>query len=574
LTPGEIVQAILTGRGIIGDAAVREFLSDRPQLAYDPLLFEDMEAGASLLLAAVADGRRVCVYGDYDVDGVCGVALLCRYLRDVGDRLGTGGRERIQYYIPSRIEEGYGLNREALDVIRSGIAFEDGLPADLVVTVDCGSVSAAEADYAREIGLEIIITDHHDLAEGLTPDCIFINPKRGGYPDSFLCGAAVAFKLCCAMEEMREHDEGQEKADRGALLGLIDLVCIATIADVMPLTGENRTLVKYGLGQIRRDRRPALKALFRVAGLDAETVSVRDIGFGIAPRINAAGRLSDAATAAELFLTDDQARMQEIAERIDLLNTERRGIQDECFRECMALYEAESEQAGAGPRFLMLKPAASHEGVSGIVAGKVREATGLPCAVLAETKDGDLKGSARSVGRLDLTSLLRGRAEYFFRLGGHAAAAGFSLHKEYEQRACEDLSSDLRTLIEADPGLLDEETRIDLSVDASDITPDLAEALGALAPFGHGNPPPELAFWAPAGAIAFVKTMGAKGLHVRFQASGIPCVWFSGAALLAALTSAPPGEQIEIIGCPEINVWNGRESLQLKVSVARLRGVV
>jgi single-stranded-DNA-specific exonuclease len=569
LTPEEIIRAILTGRGICGDAAALEFLSDRPKLSYDPLLFEDMEDGASALLAAVSRGGRICVYGDYDVDGVCGVALLCRYLR------GLGGGERIQYYIPSRIEEGYGLNKEALDVIRSGSAFADGIPADIVVTVDCGSVSAAEAVYAAEIGLEIIITDHHDLAEGLMPDCIFINPKRGAYPFPFLCGAAVAFKLCCAMEEMRVHIDGQEKADRAALLGLIDLVCIATIADVMPLTEENRTLVKYGLGQIRRNRRPALEALFHVADIYPEDATVRDIAFGIAPRINAAGRLSDASEAVELLLTDDPVRMQEIAVQLDRLNTERRQIQDECYRECIELYEAEEAQAcGSEARFLMLKPASCHEGVSGIVAGKVREATGLPCAVLAETKDGDIKGSARSAGHLDLTSLLRGRAGYFLRLGGHAAAAGFSLRKEDEQRTREDLSSDLRDLLKADPRLLDEEERIDLSVDASDITLALAEALETLAPFGHGNPSPALAFHVPMNAITFVKTMGGKGIHVRFQASGIPCVWFSGAALLNAFASKPPDEWIEIIGCPEINDWNGRKSLQFKVSVARPKGVV
>jgi single-stranded-DNA-specific exonuclease len=569
LNPTEIIREILRGRGIESDAAASEFLSDRPQLAYDPLLFEDMEAGAALLLAAISGGKRVCLYGDYDVDGVCGAALLCLYLR------GIGGGDRVQVYIPSRIEEGYGLNNEALDAIRNGSAFADGLPADLVVTVDCGSVSAEEAAHAREIGLEILITDHHDLAEGLTPDCVFINPKRGAYPFPFLCGAGVAFKLCCAMEELRPHETGEERADRAALTGLVDLVCVATIADVMPLVDENRTLVKYGLRLLRQRRRAALDVLLQVSGIDPEKATARDIAFGIAPRINAAGRLSDAREAVELFLTGDEARMREIAAKLNRLNVERKQIQEACFRECMELYAAE-EGAGTdqAPRFLLLKPAAAHEGISGIVAGKVRESTGLPCAVLAETKDGDLKGSARSAGRLDLTALLRGRAAYFLRLGGHAAAAGFLLRREEEARARADLTADLRALLTADPDLLAEVETVDLTVVASDITPALAEALEALAPFGQGNPVPALSFRAQAQELDAVQPMGKDGVHVRFHAAGVPCLWFSGTSAVAALTKLPAGAEIELIGCPEINVWNGRKSLQFKVSVARALRVV
>ncbi|GHU64618.1 single-stranded-DNA-specific exonuclease RecJ [Clostridia bacterium] len=567
MNPGEIVQAILKGRGILGDAAALEFLSDRPRLTYDPLLFEDMEAGASMLLAAVTAGRRVCAYGDYDVDGVCATALLCRYLR------GIGGGEQIQYYIPDRTNEGYGLNKEALAKVRSGAAFADGIPADLVVTVDCGSVSVSEAAYAQEIGLDIIITDHHDLAEGLAPGCVFLNPKRGGYPFTKLCGAGVAFKLCSAVENFRVRETGGE--NRSILQSLVDLVCIATIADVMPLIDENRTLVKYGLGLIRSARRPALAAIFKVAGIDPAAATVRDIAFGIAPRINAAGRLGDAAEAVALFLTDDEVRMREGAAQLDRRNAERRHLQDECLRECLDLAEAERVWNGVERAcFLMLEPDAAHEGISGIVAGKVREATGLPCAVLAKTKDGELKGSARSAGRLDVTALLRGRAGYFLRLGGHAAAAGFSLRKEDALRAKEDLTKDLLALLEADPEMLHEETHVDLRIESSDITPALAEALVALAPFGQGNPIPALAFRAKASIVSSVKAMGGNGVHVRFRAADVPCVWFSGTAPLTALLDRFPDEELEFVGCPEINVWNGRKSLQFTVSLARPQGVV
>ena len=568
MTPSEIINAILQGRGIVGDAAVFEFLSDSPQLIHDPFLLEDMHAGVTALLAAIADGRRICIYGDYDVDGVCGTAMLCRYLSDIG------GNDRIVYYIPSRIEEGYGLNKEALASIHDGSVFPDGIRADLVLTVDCGSVSVSEVDFAHEIGLEIIITDHHDLAKTLAPDCIHINPKRGEYPFKGLCGAAVAFKLCCAIEEMREKESGKEKVDKSIFTGLIDFVCVATIADVMSLVDENRTLVKYGLRTIRRKRRLALNVLFQVAGIDPGSATVRDIAFGIAPRINAAGRLSNAADAVELFLTEDESHIQEIASRIDRLNTERRNIQDECYKECMVLYESAISDNGDGPQFLMLKPKLAHEGVAGIVAGKIRESTGFPCAVLSETKEGELKGSARSVGRLDLTAFLRGRSEYFLQLGGHSAAAGFTLRKEDESLLRECLASDLLALVEADPDLLNEEELIDLNIESLDIDFELAEALESLAPFGQGNPLPALAFYAPAGSISSIKKLGAGRVHVRFQIDGLECIWFSGAEALTLLIAGSPEEEIEIIGHPEVNKWNGRKSLQLVVSIARKRGLV
>ena len=552
----------------MGGAAVYEFLSDSPQLTYDPFLLEDMNAGVTTLLAAIADSRRICIYGDYDVDGVCGTAMLCRYLRDIG------GSDRIVYYIPSRIEEGYGLNKEALASIRNGSVFPDSIPADLVVTVDCGSVSVSEVDFAHEIGLEIIITDHHDLAKTLTPDCIHINPKRGEYPFQGLCGTAVAFKLCCAIEEMRGRESGKEEVDKSILSGLVDLVCVATIADVMFLVDENRTLVKYGLRTIRRKRRPALNILFQVAGIDPGSANVRDIAFGIAPRINAAGRLSNAADAVELFLTEDESRILEIATRIDKLNTERRKIQDECYKECMVLHESAISGNEASPQFLMLKPKLAHEGVAGIVAGKIRESTGLPCAVLSETKDGELKGSARSVGRLDLTAFLRGRFGYFLQLGGHSAAAGFTLRKEDESLLRECLTSDLLTLVEADPDLLKEEELIDLYIESSDINFELAEALESLAPFGQGNPLPALAFSISTGSISSIKKLGTDKVHVRFQIDGLECIWFSGAEALTLLMTGSAEEEIEIIGHPEVNKWNGRKSLQLVVSVARKRGLV
>jgi len=564
MEPDEIVRKILEVRGIVSDEDVREFLSAKPKLAHDPLLLPGTEAGAEFLFGALSRGGRICVYGDYDVDGVCGTALLVLFLREASKALGGGST--VTYYIPSRIEEGYGLNNSAIRAIR-----EAG--ADVIVTVDCGSVSVAEAAYAKGLGLGILITDHHDPDPGGLPDCALVNPKIGfgggenkGYPFAKLSGAGVAFKLCGALRARIEAEIAHASetplelhALRKTLQSLVDLVCVATIADVMPLVDENRTFVKYGLPLLRKGTRPAFRELFRVSDINAAKVDVREIAFGIAPRMNALGRLGAASDGVELFLTDDNDRIHSIAEHMNILNIERRRIQDDSFRDCMELYES---GAVAGP-FLLLKPARSHEGVAGIVAGKVREETGLPCAVLTGVQEGMglLKGSARSGGRLDLIALLRRHGGLFERLGGHTAAAGFTIRAENEDALRAALSSDLASMLEKEPGLLDEHMGAELEITLSDAGPALAEAIGALAPFGFGNPKPSLALRIPASCISGIRHMGQDRKHIRFAALGIPFVFFGGAD-----TMFPDSGDMLIIGCPEMNEWNGSRNFQFAVT--------
>jgi len=541
--PDEIIRKILEIRGIVSEEDVREFLSDKPKLTYDSMLMPGMEEGAEFLIGALSESRHICVYGDYDVDGMCGTAILVTFLREAARLLGSGSE--ITYYIPSRIEEGYGLNESAIRAI-----LNDG--AEVILTVDCGSVSAGEAAYARELGLDIVITDHHDPDPNKLPDCILINPKikTGGicYPFEMLAGAGVAFKLCAAILTLMEAE------DRSMLSDMIDLVCIATIADVMPLTDENRTFVKYGLARLRKGSRPALSALLAVSGTDAEALSVRDVAFVISPRLNALGRLGDAEEAVEFFLTDDDARVNEIAENMNRLNTERRKMQEKCFRECMDL-------ARSGSNFLVLKPEDSHEGVAGIVAGKVRDEMGLPCAVLTETQDKGLyKGSVRSAGRLDVISLLREHEELFERLGGHAAAAGFTIDQKNEDILREVLSADVAAMLEKDPGLLDETEEAELEIEKGDLGEELAVAIERLAPFGVGNPSPALLLSVPAEKITGIRAMGQEEKHLRFTADGVPCVFFGGAK-----TRFTGEGTVHITGCPEINIWNGYRNYQFAV---------
>ncbi|MDR1798204.1 MAG: single-stranded-DNA-specific exonuclease RecJ [Clostridiales Family XIII bacterium] len=534
---------VLAARGVAGEAAAREFLNPRPQLTHDPLLLPDMEKAAAFLAEALAEGRRICVYGDYDVDGVCGTSLLVSFLKQYS--------KFVTWYIPNRIEEGYGLNREALAQIRAS-------GGEVVVTVDCGSVSVDEVAYAQGIGLSMLITDHHEMGDA-RPACLVVNPKRPGsaYPYREICGCAVAFKLCCAVyDKAKSRFPAQGQPARSVLSNMIDLVAVATVADVMPLLDENRTFVKYGLSMIRHQKRMAFAALLAAADIESARVTARDIAFGISPRINAIGRLAGASEGVELFLSEDPARVREIAKRMDALNRERQQIQKRCFEACM-------EIARADEAFLLLRPQFAHEGVSGIVAGKVREATGRPCAVLAQTEEGNLKGSARTAGRLDLIALLRRHEELFLRLGGHQAAAGFLISAASEDALRRALCADLDAMLREDPDLLSEEVLVDAEIAATDVRAALAQALGGFEPFGNGNPKPALSFKVRGSEITDVRTMGADGSHLRFRAAGVPCVFFGGAEKFQ-------GGDVEIIGTPEINEWQGRKSLQFSVATMRM----
>ena len=571
MQPDEIVRRILEGRGIVSEEEISEFLSEKPKLIYDPLLLPGMEAGADFVLDKLSLGNHICVYGDYDVDGICGSALLILFIRKVAQAMGSSSE--ISFYIPARIEEGYGLNKGALKTI-----LERG--AEAVITVDCGSVSVDEVSYAREIGLDIMITDHHDPNLDSLPDCVHINPKlAGGYPFEKLAGAGVAFKLCRAL---LDRIAGESYAElRVYLNSLVDLVCVATIADVMPLVDENRTIVKYGLNALKKESRKAFRELLSVSGVKPEKLNVREVAFGLSPRINALGRLDHAADGVELFLTDDAKQIRETVLRMNELNMQRRQIQSECFDKCMELYRDDLDEEGTTRHmFLLLKPDGAYEGVAGIVAGKVREETGLPCAVLSATSDekGYLKGSARSSGQLNLIDLLKNHSELFERFGGHFAAAGFVLKEENEERLKEALSDDVRAMLKEMPDLLDNAKIAELDIEMKDICYDLVEAVEKLAPFGNGNPKPLFGINVPIEEITNFSRLGKDGKHLKFKADGISFIKFGVSEkdfsdLETAIQTSEPKASIRILGCPEINEWNGNRYLQILVEQIEISGI-
>ncbi|MDR1778644.1 MAG: DHH family phosphoesterase [Clostridiales Family XIII bacterium] len=581
--PETIVRQILAGRGILADEAAAEYLTDQPKETHDPFLLPDMEAGVDLLFAALKGGRRICVYGDYDADGLTATALLVRFLRAAAARLaGAGGAgvaaadasaanadagqgvpgAVIDYYIPSRFEEGYGLNADAVRTIAAA-------GTELLITVDCGSVSPAETALARELGMDTLVTDHHDCnAENLFGGLV-INPKRpdSAYPFPLLSGCGVAFKLAQAL--LKRHFPGDEGL-RAVQNSMLDLVAIATVADVVPLTGENRTLVKYGLKAIRAGKRRALARLVQAIGLAQAEVSAYNIAFGIAPHINASGRLAEARPVVELLLTDDVARMDAISKELVVKNLARREIQEELYARCV-------EEIDAGPRtdlFLLMHPAGVHEGIAGIVAGKLKSRYHRPAAVLAETEGSEaadgaagtggglLKGSCRSIAGVDIIAMLRRHGALFTRLGGHPMAAGFTLPAENETALREALNAEMQAAVAADPSILEPDEKPEWTLAPGEATLELAALLEAFEPTGAANPKP--LFELPNAEVTAFSRMGKDGKHARFTArqTGVPCVAFSVDELAPGLED---GTRVTLWGHLEIDRFRGKENLQFLV---------
>ena len=459
---------VLWTREVREVGAAERFL--RPSLTelHDPYLLAEMGKAAHRLAAAVRGQEKILLYGDYDVDGTSAVVILVSALRLAGAVVG--------FHVPHRMREGYGLRAEVVEQ-----AAADGV--GLIVSVDTGIRAGAVVAHAGQLGIDVIVTDHH-LPEGELPAAVAVlNPNRTDclYPAKNLCGAAVALKLAQALFV----ELGWEDGKRERLLGsFLKLAAIATVADVVPLTGENRVIVKHGLEGLRDPRNIGLKALFKVAGLEeGAAISARQVGFQIGPRINSAGRMDDARNVIELFLTTDATRAQELAEALDTMNKARQETTAEILEQCKRIAVSE-EQAG-----LVYAAAGWHQGVVGIVAGRLAEQYSRPVFVLSEDAEtGEAKGSGRSPATFHLLEALEAMSDLFVKFGGHKQAAGLTMRAEK--------ITEFRARFEAYAGarLGPEDLRTVIEIDAEATLLELEEAgameLLSLAPFGAGNPPP------------------------------------------------------------------------------------
>ena len=476
--------SVLVRRGYDEVEAARAFLEGALP-AHDPLGLGDMAAACEVIRTAVAAGRRICVHGDYDADGLCATTLAVLILRELG--------ADVDWHLPSRFDEGYGVRGETL----SRLADEG---CGLVVTVDCGITAVDEIAAANRLDLDVVVTDHHRVGDEL-PDCPVVGPYRdSAYPFRELCGTGVVFKLGQALLG----------AEAEPLMRHLDLVALATIADVVPLVDENRGLAIAGLRALARTQKPGLRELMKVARVDAGALDTGSVGFRLAPRLNAAGRLGHPEAALELLLTDDRERAAALARRLDELNRDRQAVEERILREAVDEIEAWSP-AQQRRRGYVLAREEWHEGVIGIVASRLVERYQRPVVLIAGS-DREWKGSGRSTGSFDLHAGLAACAEHLTRFGGHRAAAGLSIEPS-SVRAFAAAFAD-----HADGNLTEEELRpvtfVDALVHGSELTLDLCAELARLAPFGLANPGVTLLV---AGCeLAEVAAVG-DGKHLRFR---------------------------------------------------------
>ena len=531
------ITELLYNRGIRSEEDIEEFLSERPQKTHDPFLLHNMEAGVDLILSAIEDGHKICIYGDYDADGITSTVVMMEVLSHLTNNL--------MYYIPSRFEEGYGLNMDAIDKIAS-------MGADMIITVDCGSVSCEEVEHAKELGLQILVTDHHTVTDRIA-DCLVINPNQPDchYPCPYLCGCGVAFKVSQAIVMTTG-------LPRSVLTRTLDMVGIGTIGDIVPLVDENRTLAKYGLRAINISERKNLKRLIEAVGLHPGKIHSENVSFVIVPHLNAAGRMEHASLAVETFLTDDEEKLDANIARLCACNNQRKKIQEETFEECMKVI-GEKHAEDLLPVVLLED---AHEGITGIVAGKVKERCHLPAIIVSPTGDGELKGTGRSIEGINLYEQLKENESYFSRFGGHAAACGFTMKREYLEPLRKNLNLQMENV---DPELFQRQIRPDLMLEPEDLTLELAEQLKLLEPFGCGNERPVMGVMARGEDF---RRIGSNGQFLRFLAvmpggARIPCVAFQDPDEAERVFRQAGDSPVLILGTLETNTWNGRTTLQM-----------
>ncbi len=541
-----VVKKILEKRGITEEDDIREFLSDRPQRTYDPFLLSDMREGVDLVLSAVDSDENICIYGDYDTDGITSISILFEVLTEV--IVQAHSKSRLSYYIPSRFTEGYGLNNEAIDKIK-----KDG--AQMIITVDCGSTSVGAVEHAKEEGLKILVTDHHNISDKQA-DCLMINPKRKDdtYPCKDLAGCGVAFKLAQALQRA-------SGISRSTLNRTLDLVAVGTVGDIVPLTDENRTIVKYGLAVIRKGEREGLRDLIGAISLEPSTVGSEEIAFGIVPNLNSTGRMDTATWGVRLMLAASRQRSIQMAEKITGFNDDRKYVQKKAFEKCCEIVERDL----ADKDMLIIDAGDIHEGIAGIVAGNIKEQYEKPTIILMDSEE-SVKGTGRSIGEMDLYETLHRHAELFTKFGGHKKACGFSLDKEKVAEFISAMDEDVAKQLEENPELFREDTIVDAVIVPREATLDLYDQIVKLEPFGCGNPQP--VFRMEDVTVKWPKRIGADGTSASFAVYGkendrISCVLFRKADQFDECLR--DGKHTDITGYLRKNIWKDRVSIQFVV---------
>jgi single-stranded-DNA-specific exonuclease len=541
-----ILKQIVFNRGLASDAEARAFLKAEPNANTDPFQLTGMQATVDRICYALQHDESIAIYGDYDVDGVTATALLVQALGAFGANL--------RGYIPNRFDEGYGLNKDALDTLKA-----DGV--SLVITVDCGIRSPDEALHAQTIGLDLIISDHHHPdGTNLPPAFAVINPKQHDdiYPDKDLAGVGIAYKIAEALLKVRQPINGFQSND------LLDLVALGTVADLAPLVGENRVLVRRGLRQIRETKRQGLFSLAGVADLKIDKCTAGNIGFMLGPRLNASGRLESALASFELLTTTDFMRAGQLAMQLDTQNRQRQSITRTMQEQAEAIAMGEDPEA-----FLLF---AAHEdfnpGVVGLAASRLTEVYYRPAVVAAKNAE-ETRGSCRSIPEFHITDALDQCKDLLVRHGGHAAAAGFTV----KNQNLPELVSRLKHIAKEQLGSRDlrQTLTADLEVPLSELNFDVLKHLLFLEPTGYGNP--EAVFVSRNIKVKMARTVGSEGKHLKLtledeRGASVDAIGFRLGHLKENL---PP--YVDLIYRFEANEYNGRRTLQLNLKDVKPAGI-
>ena len=530
--------AVLCARGVDTTQQASAFLAHGPDLLHDPFLLRDMDRAVARISQALREGETVAVYGDYDVDGITSTCLLTQFLRSLGGQ--------VVSYIPDRTEEGYGLNNHAVDTLA-------GQGVTLIVTVDCGITAVREVEYAQSLGVDVVVTDHHQCKETLPGAVAVVDPRRADCPYPFpdLAGVGVALKLALALTPPAQRH--QVVKDYG------ELAAIGTVADVMLLQGENRALVHLGLERLAQTSRPGLQALLREVGCPrGEVPSTVTVGYGLAPRINAAGRMEQAGVALELLLTQDPARGVELAQQLCQLNRLRQAIELEIFQHCDQLL---SHTPALSAPVIVLAGEGWHQGVIGIVASRLAEKYACPAFMIS--LDGDKgKGSCRSFGGLNLFAALERCAPLLESYGGHELAAGFSVRRDNIPA----LRAALAGLVEEYAGHQPMESSLDVDCEIQTCTllsTQNVESLSLLEPFGSGNPKPVFLLRSVC-VLSHTDVGGGRHLKLKLRRDGVvmDAIFFSANTAACGIEN---GQRLDIAFTLQINQFRGNRTVQLQL---------
>jgi len=535
---------LLINRGLSTREAANRFLKPDYDQLHDPMLLPDMELASERIAIAIESGEKIFVHGDYDVDGVTSTAVYVRTLKSL--------KADVEYKVPHRQTDGY-------DLRIAGVDRANELGATLIITSDCGILAFDAIDYASSLGIDVIVTDHHEPGDRLPNACAVVNPHRvdSKYPFPHLAGVGVAFKTMQAVVRLIKPD-----FEQSFLRKFVDLVACGTIADVMPLVDENRVFVWYGLKALATTNKPGLRALIKASQMDAsKPITTYTIGFGLAPRVNAVGRMDDADVALQLMLTQDAALAEQLVSQLNSWNVERQTAQKQIFAQALEMVEAQGKQ---NSNVIVLASEGWNSGVVGIVAGKLVETFYRPAIVIALDKEkGTGKGSARSVEGFNIVEGIQQCAHLLTSCGGHEMAAGIGLSLENVEEFNRQLNLIAAKHVSAED--LVPIMRHDGIIEPSEISVELLEEWEMLAPFGEKNPEPRFA--STKIGVEYAKRIGKDLSHLRLRLNlgagqGTDCVGWGQGDWVDQLNG---NSTIDLLYTPQINVWNERRNVQFEL---------